>query len=335
MRPTDRPTEWPTLLLLVSTYTVWALATTLIWDFNPLLGILVATIAIAQFSSLQHEVLHGHPFRSQRLSEATVFPGLTLYVPYLRFRDLHIRHHFDPNLTDPYDDPESNFHDPQQWATRSALSRGFYRFNNTLAGRMLIGPAVSTLVLMRGDGKAILSGDRRVLLGWALHVPGVALVIGWLWVMGSMPLWAYAVSAYLGWSLLKIRTFLEHRAHGTARARSVVVESRGPLSLLFLNNNFHSVHHSQPSVAWYLLPQIYFSNRDHYLRRNDGYVFKNYSEIFRQYLFRAKDPVAHPVWPFAKYPEEPFSANSVNSPEHRDIGGIVEERYAGLVMPAE
>ncbi len=324
--------EWPTLLLLVATYLVWMLATTVLWSFMPLLGLAAATLAIAQFSSLQHEVLHGHPFRSQRLSEATVFPGLTVFVPYLRFKDLHIQHHFDPNLTDPYDDPESNFQDPALWAQRSALSKLIFRINNTLAGRMLLGPALSTWALVRDDARAILAGNRRVAFGWLLHVPGVALVAVWLWLVGSMPVWAYLLAAYMGWSLLKIRTFLEHRAHDAARARSVVIESRGPLSLLFLNNNFHAVHHSQPAVAWYRLPALYHANRDHYMRRNEGYVFRDYREVFRQFLFRAKDPVPHPVWPVRKTEAGTVSADPA---EGRDIGGVVEEGHPGLLVPAE
>jgi fatty acid desaturase len=286
--------EWPTLIVFLATYAVWAGATTLLWSVHPALAVLVTALAIAQFSSLQHEVLHGHPFRSAALSEALVFPGLTVFVPYLRFKDLHLQHHFDPNLTDPYDDPESNFVDPAVWAAMPAARRALLRFNNTLAGRMLVGPALSTWALVTGDLAAMARGDARVGLAWALHLPGVALVLGWLWAVGTMPVWAYVLAAYLGWSLLKIRTYLEHRAHDAARARTVVIESRGPLSLLFLNNNFHVVHHMHPGVAWYRLPALYFANRDHYLRRNDGYVFRGYREIFRQFLFRAKDPVPHP-----------------------------------------
>lgn len=300
MQRHDRFFEWPTLLLLVVTYSLWGFATTSLWTMSPILSFIVVTIAIAQFSSLQHEVLHGHPFRSRLLSEATVFPALTVFVPYLRFKDLHLQHHFDPNLTDPHDDPESNYHDPAAWAQLSWPVQAFLRFNNTLAGRMLVGPARSGWTLLRGDATLMLRGDRRVWLAWALHIGGLALVFAWLLLAGSMPIWAYIVAAYLGWSVLKIRTYLEHRAHEASRARSVVIESRGPLSILFLNNNFHSVHHSNPTVAWYKLPQLYFQNRDFYLRRNEGYVYRNYTEIFRQYLFRAKDPVPHPVWPVAK-----------------------------------
>jgi fatty acid desaturase len=60
------------------------------------------------------------------------------------------------------------------------------------------------------------------------------------------------------------------------------------------------VHHMHPGMAWYRLPAQYFGNRDHYLRRNEGYVFRNYTEIFRSFLFRQKDPVAHPIFPVQK-----------------------------------
>ena len=109
MQTENRATEWPTLIVFAATYALWAAATTVLWPLSPTLAIIAATLAIGQYSSLTHEVLHGHPFRSRVLSEALVFPGLTLYVPYLRFKDLHLQHHFDPALTDPHDDPESNY----------------------------------------------------------------------------------------------------------------------------------------------------------------------------------------------------------------------------------
>jgi fatty acid desaturase len=75
-------------------------------------------------------------------------------------------------------------------------------------------------------------------------------------------------AAWVGHGLLRIRTFLEHRAHEAARARTVIIEDRGPLSVLFLNNNFHAVHHMHPAVPWYRLPAVYRANRAHYLRRS-------------------------------------------------------------------
>ncbi len=320
--------EWPTLIVFVLTYAVWAVATTLLWPISPLLAVLIAALAIAQYSSLTHEVLHGHPLPSQRLSEALVFPGITIYVPYLRFKDLHLQHHFDPALTDPYDDPESNFVDPATWAQLSAPKRAMLRLNNTLFGRMLVGPAVSAWALICGDLALMRKGSGRVWLAWALHLAGVALVLWWLAALGTMPVWAYLVAAYLGWSLLKIRTYLEHRAHEAARARTVIIESQGPLSLLFLNNNFHAVHHMHPGLAWYRLPGAYFGNREHYLRRNDSYLYRSYTEIFRRHLFRAKDPVPHPIFPVDK-------GGVVRSADPAELGGgagVVEERHAGLIL---
>jgi fatty acid desaturase len=300
---TDPPgPEWPTVLLLAATYGLWGLGTTWLAAVSLPLGIFATAVAVAQFSSAQHEVLHGHPFRRPWLNEALVFPGLTLVVPFGRFRDLHLAHHHDPALTDPYDDPESNYLDPAVWARLPRPLRWLLRVNNTLAGRMLLGPAIGTVTLLRGDLAAIRAGDRAALRAWAWHLPAVALVLGWLLSVGQMPLWAWLLATYLGHSLLKIRTFLEHRAHEQARARTVVIEDRGPLALLYLNNNYHVVHHMHPQVAWYRLPALYRANREHYLRRNDSYLYRSYAEVIGRHLFRAKDPVPHPLWPAIQDP---------------------------------
>ena len=288
--------EWPTLLLLVATYGLWAIGTTQASEINVFLGILLTGLAIAQFSSLQHEILHGHPFQSRALNEALAFPALTLTVPYGRFRDTHLAHHHDPILTDPYDDPESNFFDPVVWVRQPAWVKALFRLNNTLLGRVTIGPILGAVLWLTSEAKGVIRNDPGLRRDWALHAAGLIPVILWLWA-AAMPWWAYLLAAWIGHGLLKIRTFLEHRAHEAARARTVVIEDRGPLSLLFLNNNFHVVHHMHPAVPWYRLPALYAANRDHYLRRNDGYLYRSYAEIFRAHLFRAKDPVPHPLMP--------------------------------------
>lgn len=299
MPKTARAVEWPTLLMLALTYAVWS-AGTMVWDHTALLSIVLTAVAVAQFSSLQHEVLHGHPFESQWINEALVFPALALVVPYVRFKDTHLQHHYDPNLTDPYDDPESNYLDPKVWEARSRFAQKILRLNNTLLGRMVLGPAVGTWYFVKGDLALMRAGDARVRLAWVLNAVGVAMVLVWLWAVGTMPVLAYVPAVYLGLSLLKIRTFLEHRAHEKFRARTVIIEDRGPLSYLFLNNNFHVIHHCMPNVPWYDLPGLYAARREHYQRRNEAYVYRSYADIFRLYFLRAKDPVPHPVWPVRK-----------------------------------
>jgi len=301
---TARP-DWPTLVLVVLCYAAWAWATTWAWALSPPLALVVATLAVTLFSSIQHEVLHGHPFASRFWNEVLVFPALPLLYPYGRFRDTHLQHHQDENLTDPYDDPESNFWDPAVWVTLPRWVQGLLRFNNTLMGRLLVGPALGTLVFWWGDLRAMRAGDRAILRDWALHAAGVALVLSWLALVAQMPVWAYLLAVYAGHSVLKIRTFLEHRAHEKARGRTVIIEDRGPLALLFLNNNLHVVHHTHPQVAWYELPRLYAARKSHYLGKNEGYRYASYGEVFRRYFFRAKDPVPHPLMQQAARAPEP------------------------------
>ena len=290
------PTEWPTLLLLAGCYAAWALATTWLAALWLPAGIALTTLAIALHSSLSHEMIHGHPFPDRRVNEALVFPALTLVVPYRRFRDTHLEHHRDSLLTDPYDDPESNYWDPAVWQGLTRWQQAILRVNNTLAGRLLIGPAVGTWAFTLSDLRAIRAGRAGVLSGWLWHLLALVPVALWLGHVAQMPVWAYLLSAYMGLSILKIRTFLEHQAHERARGRTVIIEDRGILAFLFLNNNLHVVHHMHPRMPWYRLPGLYQENRARYLGRNGGYRYGSYGEIFRRYFLKAKDPVPHPLW---------------------------------------
>jgi fatty acid desaturase len=70
---------------------------------------------------------------------------------------------------------------------------------------------------------------------------------------------------------------------------------RSPLSLLFLNNNLHLVHHKMPNVAWYDLPRQFRARREEWLKMNDGYVYPGYLALLTHYAFLPKEPVVHPV----------------------------------------
>lgn len=315
--------EWPTLLLWGTVLALWGVATSLLWGISPVLSVIVTGLCITQYSSFQHEALHGHPTRWAGVNEAMASLGVTLTVPFGRFRETHLAHHHDPNLTDPYDDPESNFMEPAVWAALSAPVRAVYRANNTLLGRMVIGPILGNFLWLKGEWALIRAGDRAVRRDWALHALGLGPVVAWLW-WAEMTWGAYLLAAWLGHGLLKIRTFLEHRAHEAFRARTVLVEDRGPLALLFLNNNYHVVHHCHPQVAWYDLPGVFSANRAHFLRRNEDYYFRSYAEIFRQYLFRAKDPVPHPIWPVVKAEVEDTVCELTGQVIRRKVGVVPE-----------
>ncbi|MEX0369464.1 MAG: fatty acid desaturase, partial [Tateyamaria sp.] len=226
--PLDRPLriEWLTLGLWAACMAMGGLALFVlpgVWAWVAMVFTLVL------HASLTHEVLHGHPFPSRRASEALVWVNPGLFIPYLRFRDTHLAHHQDAKLTDPYDDPETNYLDPLSWARLPSVVRAALQLNNTLAGRMLIGPVVAQVIFMRADWHAIRAGDGQVLRGWVMHVPGVVLVLGIVSV-SAMPMLHYIAACYLALSVLKIRTFLEHQAHEKARGRTVIIEDRGPLA---------------------------------------------------------------------------------------------------------
>lgn len=290
-----RSVEWGTLALIMACYGGWLAALWLLPGVSLGLTVLALGVMAALHSSLTHEALHGHPFRSRWLNEALMFLPLSLAIPYGRFRDTHLAHHEDEALTDPYDDPESNFQDPAVWARLPGWRKMLLRVNNTLLGRVVLGPLVGQVCFMVGDWRLARWGEPGIVRDWILHVLGLVPVIWMVW-LSPAPLWAAAAGAYLGLGLLKIRTFLEHRAHETARGRTVVIEDKGPLAFLFLNNNLHIVHHMHPGVPWYALPRLYQARKAEFLAANDGYIYRNYLQIFRNYLLRAKDPVPHPLW---------------------------------------
>ncbi|MFK7835393.1 MAG: fatty acid desaturase [Sulfitobacter sp.] len=287
-----RAWDWPTVVVLVACLGVFALALSV--QAGVVQWVLLV-MALTLHSSLSHEILHGHPFNSDRAGTVLglVQPGL--FIPYLRFKALHLAHHHDATLTDPYDDPETNYLDPEVWHRLPRWQQQMLMFNNTLLGRMAIGPLIGWVVFVRDDLRKVMAGDRQVALHWLAHVPGVALTL-WLVSLSSISWLGYLSACYGALSVLRIRTFLEHRAHERASGRSVIIEDRGVLSFLFLNNNFHAVHHMHPKVAWYKLPALYRSRKARFLKVNQGYVYRSYGSIFARHFLRAKDPVPHPLW---------------------------------------
>jgi fatty acid desaturase len=299
MGATMRETEWPTLGMLGGCYLLWLSVTAWHAEIGYALAIPILMLVQAQYSSLQHEVLHGHPFRNAGLNELTVFPAVGLWLPYRRFRDLHLKHHRVPTLTDPHDDPESFYLPATRWRLVGPWMYALLTFNNTLCGRMLVGPALAVASFLSTEAVAVARDSRGVRAAWALHLLGLVPVLAWLWWTG-FSLVAYLAAAYGAFSLLMIRTYLEHQAAEPPEARTVIVERGGPLALLFLNNNLHAVHHERPSVPWYKIPAIYRAERDRYLARTGDYRYRSYWDVLRRYFFVPKEPVLWPLEPRAR-----------------------------------
>ena len=111
----------------------------------------------------------------------------------------------------------------------------------------------------------------------------------------DIPLWLYVlVPVWLGQSLISVRTFAEHQWSERPDGRTIIIE-RSPLAFLFLNNNLHLVHHKSPTVAWYRLPKLFRDRREQWIAMNNGYVFPGYFALLKEYAFKPKEPVVHPV----------------------------------------
>ncbi|MEP9371572.1 fatty acid desaturase [Mesorhizobium sp. KR1-2] len=287
--------EWPTVILILATYGLWAGTGFFLWPSYPTLTLLILGFLLAMQSSLIHEALHGHPTRKAWVNELLVGLPIGLVYPYRRFKALHLRHHADESLTDPFDDPESFYQAVWKHHELPRYMKLLLVANNTMVGRFLLNPVLGTVGFLLSDARLIAQGDRAVRKAWLLHAIGLAIVVPLVVFVFEIPFWLYVlVPVWLGQSLISVRTFAEHQWSERPDGRTVIIE-RSPLAFLFLNNNLHFVHHNSPTVAWYKLPKLFRERREEWIAMNRGYVFPNYFALLRQYAFRAKEPVVHPM----------------------------------------
>ena len=291
-----RRIEAPTLLVAAAIYASFG-AVTWFHDILPWWVLLpLGAYLVAWHGSLQHEVVHGHPTPSALANELLVLPSLWLWMPFRLYRETHLAHHNDAQLTDPVADPESYYVDAAAWAEAGPVKRALLGANNTLAGRLLLGPLLCLWNFYRSEARRALAGDRSHLTAWAIHAVGAALVLTWVVAVCGLPLWQYLLLfVYPGIALTLVRSFLEHQARPEVTERSAIVEAGPVMSLLFLNNNLHLVHHDKPGLPWYRLPAFYRQRRALFLASNGGYYFKGYGEVFRRYFLRAKEQPLHPA----------------------------------------
>jgi fatty acid desaturase len=132
---------------------------------------------------------------------------------------------------------------------------------------------------------------------WLVHFSLLGLVFGWLQHQGFSVGGSLLAVSYPALAITKIRSFLEHRAADDPLARSAITETSLPWRLLFLNLNYHSVHHDLPGVPWYGLRKVWLRDKSHYAERNQGFVVKGYREWWRNYRFHPVDVTVHPSGP--------------------------------------
>jgi fatty acid desaturase len=288
--------EWPTLLLLAVTYGGWLLATMSYGRWPLLVVAPLVTVLLALHSSLQHELVHGHPTRWPAVNRALGNVPLSLWLPFERYQEQHLVHHRDERLTDPIDDPESFYWTAERWAQLGPLSRALIRLQQTLAGRVVIGSFWRIGMFLREELHALRSnrpGIRRV---WIEHLVWCLPVILWVTLVCAMPLWLYIVAMVVpAYGIILIRSFAEHRAVGVVRQRVAIVEQSWLLGPLFLFNNLHALHHEAPGLPWYRYNARYRLDRQRLIADNGGLVYCTYFAVARRFLFRPHDVLLHPT----------------------------------------
>jgi fatty acid desaturase len=287
--------DGPTWLVAAALYAAWVL---LIWYSARLPWWVIMPVGaylIAWHFSLQHEAIHSFRGVPAWVRFAVVFPPLGLWFPYPLYRKSHSTHHRDINLTIPGVDTESYYVLQADWARMGAFRRRVLMFNQTMAGRLLIGPLLRLGTLVTKEVRRVRQGDLSHVPHWALHAAAVGILFWFISGVCGFPWWQYCLLiAYPGLSLGLLRAFTEHRAAEDSQERTASVESNVLFGMLYLYNNLHVAHHLKPTMPWYDIPRFYRENKATLLADNGNFVYRGYAVLARRFFLI---PVFSPVHP--------------------------------------
>ena len=284
--------EWPTWLIIFIAYGGWWFTLSVSSSLPAFVLIPILAVLLTLHSSLNHEVIHGHPTRSTWLNDALAYPPLALVYPYTLFKVSHLQHHHDPDITYPGIDPESFFVSEEKWQTFSSLNKRFARINMTLSGRLILFPAYAVLTLSREALISILQWRKDASM-WLIHIAFVCGILFLVTHYFDAKLWHYLLASYLSQSLILLRSFFEHQPSKNIPERIVLQEAGWFFRLLFLNNNYHLVHHTHPGLPWFSIPGEYRRHLDYYRKQNNGFRFNGYKDWLK-YLFKPIHSPKHP-----------------------------------------
>jgi fatty acid desaturase len=284
--------EWRTLAVIVAVYGLTVLTVVRYSVLTPWLAVPFLAVLGAWHLSMQHEVLHGHPFKNQFLNDAIGGIPVTLWIPYLAFKKDHHEHHLS-DLTNPALDNESYYVSQEQWDKAGRIRRAAWTANRTILFRMFVWTIVSTITYVLSVLKRAVRGEKGDRLAVLLHVIGVAFVV-YLVSLSSMPLWQFALGTVYGGRILNaIRPFPEHKYQSGVETRTAMIMAGPFMSLLMLNNNLHVAHHEEPWVPWYRYDGLMNRVKAVERARAAGILYEGgYAEVFRKFSFK---PVDSPV----------------------------------------
>ena len=284
------PGDWRTLVIAVLVYGGW-LATVFLHKQMPWW----ATFALltwfgAWHLSLQHELVHGHPFRNSKLNAALASLSLTMWVPFLSFKRDHISHH-NTTLTHPELDTESYYSMPERWQHSGRFLRSIYWANRTIAFRLTVWSVFSTVQYFFADAWRAIRNVDNARSAWALHIPGLIAVTYIVNNLAGMSMIEYLIGGvFASHSLNMMRSFAEHKTIGDESTRTAIIDAGRVMSLLMLNNNLHIAHHDEPSAPWYKVPEVAERlNAFERAQKIDALYKGGYGELLRRFTFKPYD----------------------------------------------
>ena len=288
--------EWPTWLLIPAVYGLWF--ATLYWSHT--LGLVATTLLLilscTWYMSLQHELVHGHPTRHRGFNKLLGMAPLAVWFPYTLYMESHLRHHNDAHLTLPGVDPETHYVSDEVWQRSGWFMRALFVHRKRFWGRFVFGPAMAIGSVLDEAVKQVRSGNHKYLPMWSLHIVMLIAMLVAIEAWAGVPAWYYLLLvAYPSLSLAMVRSYYEHRAADDCKHRIVINEAAWPMRLLYLNNNYHLVHHDLPGLPWYLLARVYRADRDAYLARCGGFHIPGYVDLMRRFGFTPVDAPVHPL----------------------------------------
>ena len=279
--------EWRTIAVVVAVYGLTVLTVLRHEVLTPWLTIPFLSVLGAWHLSLQHETIHGHPFRRRWINDAIGSIPVTLWIPYFSYKKDHLEHH-ESDLTHPGLDNESYYVSPDAWASAGRIRRAAYWANRTILFRMFVWTIVSTVTYLWSKIRLMLRGDKQTSLAMATHVAGLVVVVYFVRSVAGMPLWQFALGTTYGGRILNaIRPFPEHKYQAGVETRTAMVMAGPFMSLLMLNNNLHIAHHEVPGAPWYEMPAVTQRTNAVERAREAGLLYEGgYAEVFRRFSFK-------------------------------------------------
>jgi len=288
--------EWPTWLLIPAVYAAWLLAAGACTALGTLPGSALLILATCWFMSLQHELIHGHPSRLAGLNRLLGLLPLAVWYPYDLYRSSHLAHHRDQRLTEPGIDPESNYIAEHDHRRLPAFIQAMWTAQRTVLGRLLLGPAMVIVPTWLDIVCRPWRGDFSQCRSWGQHLLLLAALLWALDRWAGVGPWQYVLTVgYPALGLAMLRSFYEHRPARLPAHRVVINEAGWFWRVLYLNNNYHAVHHERPDLPWFRVRRHYLAHREDVLQRNGGFLVPGYLQLARRHAVQAVDTPIHPT----------------------------------------